>query len=226
MINTMYISMMVLFAILAIMIALAGPYLIMGIKIKIGKMKYKDNAGILLRVNKAGNIGKPVIIDLRATKVTIKEGGDKKDYPYSKTQIQQGTFFGMPYIILDVDDVKTSVGIYHHQCDTEGNPMYLEIANEKGEVVEKQPVLSSLKPSVTLPPTFFQALVGDTALTMALKDLLSGNKQLFYVLLGVAFAAAAGAYFGYELYSVGYPAIMAELASIKGMIAQVIGGGV
>ena len=226
MIDPVYITMMVVFGILALIIALAGPYVIMGIKIKIGKLKYKENAGILLRINKAGNIGRPIVIDLRSTKVTIKEGGDKKDYPYSRDQIQKGTFFSMPFIILDVDDVKTSVGIYHHQTDENGDGKYIAIKNDKGEIIETQPVLSELKPSITLPPTFFQALVGDTALTMALKDLLSGNKQLFYVLLGVAFAAAAGAYFGYELYSTAIPQILAELASIKELLTSAIGGGV
>lgn len=197
---------------------LAGKWLIIGIKLYIARFRYKDNAGILLLVNKAGAIGKLIPINLNAERYEIKmpKGQESKHFTYSKEQLQKGTFFGFPFIIMVDDDTKTTVGWYYHQSDPETHqPLYYD--------AEKQiPVLSPIKDSVSMPPSYFDALVSDHVLTMALKDFMASNSKIILIVSGGAIAAAAAAFFGFDMINTHMPAIMQQLQGISANTAEIL----
>lgn len=187
--------------------ALTFPYQLFALKIMIGKLKYKSNTGLIFMINKAGNFGFPYVVDMRQDTFKIKKDGVNQDYPITKNMVLQGTFFGLPYFIYDIDDVKTTVGLYYHSSDDKGNPLFYD----KTTV----PVLSAIKESVTLSPSFLEALVGDRALTEALKELFNKHKTLVYILGGLAIATAFNVYVIYEFQNVSLPEIMNILRSLQ-----------
>ena len=207
------------FALLVIIVfALAGKWAIVGLKVFIAKLKYKENAGFIFLVNKSGIIGFPHIIDLRKDRVTIKIQGKKQDYAYNVNQVQHGRMFGLPYIMYYVDDSKTSVGWYFHQSEANGNPMYYD------PETKQVPVLSPIKDSVSLTPSFFEAIVGDEALTLALRNHEKTNNLVKYLAIGSILAAGFAAYTGYEMISTHVPAFYALFTEIK--TACLVGGNV
>lgn len=197
-------------------IAISGQHGMFGIKVFFHKLKHKSNSGLLFLVNKAGNFGIPKLIDLSQETYTEKKSGLSKDWPINREQLKKGTFWGRPFIMYNVDDVKTNIGIYYHKCDKEGNPLFISDSNGKTTNI---PSLSPLAPSVSLSPSWLDALVGDKALTQALKQLFNKHRTLIYILGGIGIAVAFSTYVSYELTSVHIPAIMQEISSLKEAIS-------
>ena len=195
-------------------IAISGQHGMFGVKLFFHKMRHKSNSGLLFLVNKAGNFGIPKLVDLSQETYTEKKGGLSKDWPISREQLQKGTFWGKPFIMYNVDDVKTNIGIYYQKCDKEGKPLFHPYEDKKGNK-KIVPTLSPLAPSVSLSPSWLDALVGDKALTQALKQLFNKHRTLIYILGGIGIAVAFSAYVSYELTSTHIPAMMAELRELK-----------
>jgi hypothetical protein len=198
-------------------IILSGQYGLFGLRQALHKIKYKSNSGLIFLVNKSGNFGVPRLINLGDETFKTKVKGVSRDYPINNEQLQKGTFWGRPFIIYNIDDVKTNIGIYYQKCDSDGYPLFLEMEDEKGNT-KMIPNLSPLAPSISLSPTWLDALVGDRALTDALKQLFSKHKTLLYILGGIAIATAFNVYVAYELSSAHIPAMLSELRGIKELI--------
>jgi hypothetical protein len=182
--------------ILFLLIIFSGKWFFFGLKDFFAKSKLKSHHGYLFLMDKANNMGLPKIIDLRKDKYSETLDGlkDGATYPYSSDDLMKGTFLGRPYLIKGYDDAKTSIGMYYQESDKDGKPLFW--LSPEGKTVPK---LSELKPSVSLSPGFFTALVGDHALTQALKDLMQKNSTLLYLLLGIGAGIIA---IGFLLYNI------------------------
>lgn len=204
--------------IFALLFLLSMPYGVLGLKLWFAKMRWKKDTGLLLLFNKAGVISKIVPINLQGDKYTLKgKGGqEQRDYTYSRDQIMKGTFLGFPYIMMDADDTKTTVGMYYQQSHPETHePLFYD---EQKTV----PVLSPIKDSVSLSPSYFQALVGDHTLTMALKDFLAKNKQIIMIAGVGVIAAGAAAFFAFDIISTHVPEILKQIAAANDKLTQIL----
>jgi hypothetical protein len=173
-------------------------------------------------VDKGGNLGIPKIIDLRKDKYSEKVDGlkDGATYPYSTDDLMKGTFLGRSYLIKAYDDAKTSIGFCYQESDINGNPLYNVLAD--GTRIKK---ITELKPSVTLSPGFFTALVGDHALTQALRELLQKNSVLLLVLLGIGVGIVAIGFVLYSMYSQSLPEILVAVNNLANMCTTTVVGG-
>ena len=196
--------------ILFFLIIFSGKWFFFGLKDWLKKSKLKSHHGYMFLMDKANNMGLPKIIDLRKDKYSEKKDGvkDGATYPYSSDDCMKGTFLGRPYLIKGYDDAKTSIGMYYQESDTDGNPLFITLPDGS-----QKPMLSEIKPSVSLSPGFFTALVGDYALTQALKELLNSNKITFLLLIGVGIGILACGFLGYTIYSDSLPEILAAIKS-------------
>ena len=197
---------------LFIVIVLSGKWFFFGLKDFVKRMKYKSHHGYMLLVDKGGNIGIPKIIDLTKDKYSENDGKvkDGRVWPFSTDDVMKGSFMGRPFLIKSFDDAKTSIGLYFQESDKEGNPLYTILAD--GSRIRK---ISEIKPSVSLSPGFFMALVGDHALTQALKELLQKNGMLLLVLLGVGIGVIVSGFISYTIYSDSVPKILEAIAASR-----------
>lgn len=197
---------------------LSMPYGMLGLKLWFAKIRWKKDTGLLLLFNKAGVISKIVPINLQKDKYTIKgkSGQEQKDYTYSREQVMKGTFLGFPFIMMDADDTKTTVGMYYQQSDPQTHePLFYDAD-------KTIPVLSPIKDSVSMSPAYFQALVGDHTLTMALKDFMAKNTQIIMIAGVGVIAAGAAAYFAFDIVSTHVPEILKQIAATNDKLTQIL----
>ena len=96
---------------LVIAIAMAWPFFIFGIKLKIAKMKYKGNTGLLMIRSKSNNFSLPIPIDISEDQVEFKKGGIKRPFVFNREQLSGTRYLNLPFNIVDEDDTKTNIGI-------------------------------------------------------------------------------------------------------------------
>ena len=217
---TLYYTMLGISTLLVVLFVFAGPFAFFGIKLFIKRRTLGDNIGLIFFNNKSNNLRIPKIIDLRKETFTLKINKEKRDYPINREAMQGSRFFGCPFCIFNEDDVKTTLGFYYQHCDEKGEPLFYK--SQDGTTI---PVLSPVKPSVSLSPSFLDVLVNDRALTQALKELFSNNKKVFMLLIGIGLAIAFNAYVSYELLSNHIPAITSSLQSLASAIEALKAGG-
>lgn len=172
------------------LISMAGPYLWFGIKLQRAKSKLgASNVGLMFLRNKSNNFSLPAIIDLQNFKFTRKKSDNTETYLYARDQLKDGKFFGFPYCIFDDDDNKTSVGLYYAHTNADGSPAYEDVIvgydENKKPVIRKKPVITPIKPAVTLPPEFYKSILDGEKMSKSIKDFLDKYQNLFYILLGI-----------------------------------------
>lgn len=101
-----------------ILILISFKWIILGLKVMFAKMRFKENAGFVLFLNKTGNIGRIMSCDISRSTVKVK----KQIYPMPA--VIRGTIFGLPYVFLNTDDVTRSAGIYYPSTTDSGEPLY------------------------------------------------------------------------------------------------------
>jgi len=169
--------------------------------------------GLLFIKDKTNNIGHPRIINTNNSEHNYKG----KTYVINSRQLEDGgRFFGLPYVIVDSEDSKTTIGLYYVQCDPEGNELRVTQNYKLGKknIVEETPMLRRIKPSVTLTPEVLKALVTSKSLTNVIVELFNKHKTQLYLGIGIAAGVVASAYFSYEVYSNLLPAISNSLEKI------------
>ncbi len=174
---------------LAVIIALCGQFIGFALKFAIAKIRYKQEFGLIFYRNIGSNFTFPKIVSLKKNNVQDKDGL----HPYSRDQFRDGTFWGKPFMFVDSDDVKTSYGLYKHQTDEEGHPLFYAIKDEQNKILNV-PVLDAVKTSVSISPELLKTAFSAAALSQALKDFMKKN-QLLLILCGAAALFAFGALF-------------------------------
>lgn len=214
------ISLLSIIVVFIALFLLTLPFLVGGLRIMLGKFKLKQNAGLIFLRSKSGNFAFPLVCDTSKNEFVLKKDKEELTYPISRTQFEDnGTFFGMPYVMYDVEDAKNSLGLYYQASDKEGQPLYRTIRDISGEEYS-EPVLSKVKSAITLPPSLIKALIGEQALTKALKDLFANHQILLYIVIGNIAVAGIGVYMLYELTSTSIPNIINTLTTILGIVGS------
>lgn len=201
---------MVILALIGLLL-LTFPYVFGGLRIMLGKFKYKSNTGLVFLRSKSGNFPMPYPCDLTSSKFTIKLAKAEHTFPITREMFREsGNFFGLPFIMFDVEDAKNTIGLYYQQSDEQGEPLLDGRTNE--------PYLSKVKPAVTLPPSIIKALIGEQALTQALKELFEKNQILLYILIGNIIVSGIAVFLLYEYTSTTVPNIENQLQTIIGLV--------
>ena len=189
---------------LMLLLVVTLPYTLAGLRVFLGKLRYKQNTGLIFLRSKAGNIPMPIPCDLTSNQFKIKLNKTENTYPLHRSHFDTGgTFFGHPYIIYDIEDCKNTIGLHYETSDENGNPT--------GKI-------TPIKSAVTLSPSIIKALIGEQALSQALKELFEKNQLLIYMLIGNIAVAGIGAYLAYDTYATLLPSIEDKLTTIIGMI--------
>lgn len=210
MINT-YLAVYAIAIVLLIAIALSGKFFFFGLHFGLKKLMYKGNLGLVFYRSIGNNFVLPKMIDLRKTEMK----DDKKIHPYTRQQFKEGLFFGCPYIISDVEDIKTTYGLYKHQCDpTTGEALYWK--TPEGENIA--PVLDAIKTSVTVSPSLLKTAYSAAALGEAIRDFLKKNQTLLIVAGVAALMAGIAAYFAYSNNGALYNVCTVGLNDLKGRL--------
>jgi hypothetical protein len=198
-------------AMLAIMaIVLSGKYFLFGLKLIFLKARYKGNVGLIFYRSVGNNFGLPKIVPLTDTKIQT----NKVLHPFTREQFSQGLFFGMPFIFSDVEDVKTTYGLYKHQCDEKGEPLYWRDAEQKPIA----PVLDAVKTSVSISPTLLRTAYSASALGEAINEFLNKNRLLLILCGGALLAGVIAAFFGYANNEQLYNVCTVAVEDLKGRI--------
>lgn len=201
---------------LMLILLLAFPYVVGGLRVVLGKIKYKQNAGLIFLQSQANNFSFPYVCDTRSKTFDIKIEKEEYKFPLSRDLFQDnGTFFGMPYAMFPVEDCKNAIGLYYQESDENGEPLYY--TNADG--VPIIPRLSKVKTGVSLRPNLIKAIVGDMALTEALAKLFKDNQLAFYLIIGNILVSAVSVYFLYDLTSTTLPNITGSLQTIIGILS-------
>jgi len=207
---------------LFIIVGLGGKFTLFAVTLAFKRFLYKGQVGLIFYRGIGNTFGLPVIVDLRETRRETSQ----KLHPFSREQFRDGTFFGCPYILCDVEDIKTSVGLYinkakksendiidvnkltanqiitlfKQQCDEEGRDIAhtcVRHTEDGQEVKYYTPVLDTIKTSNSLDPELLKKSYSATALSHAL-DLFLKKHQLLMILIGGAIVLSLiGAYFAY-----------------------------
>ncbi len=194
---------------LILFIALSGQWFWFGIKYKIHKLKRGSNAGLFFVMNKDKNFGLPINIDLTEDSVEFGDKHNRKIHQYSDDQIAGFRFFGMPCVLADSNDTKTSVGIHYHQTNDNGEPQYQE---------DGSPTIGIMKPSRSLRPSAIKALIDSRAITQAIGQLFSKYQTQIYLLMGIGIAIGLGGFFLYDIKTTGLPDQTAKIEAIKASV--------
>jgi len=204
----LYIIYTITFVILAalILFVLAGKYILIGLKVFWAKLLYKENAGFVLFINRSGKILTPKVINLSKSVFEYK----KKTYPLATGKID-GDIFGLPFLFINTDDTTRNAGIYYPITDNDGNQVFYE--DITGNVILDKdnnpiPKYGTNKQGAVLDPEFLRSIILDQALTTALKDLFSKQKNLMILLIVAAGASVAAAYFGFDFTQNQLPQLM------------------
>lgn len=193
------------------------PFIVGGFRIILGKLKYRKDAGLIFLNSQSGNFSFPYVCDLRVNKFEISINKKKYTFPIKRELFHEnGTFFGMPYVMYPVEDCKNSIGLYYHESDENGEPLYY--LNDNKQPI--MPKLTKIKNAVSFPPSLIEALVGEEALTEALSKLFKDNQMFFYLIIGNIIVAGISVYFMYELTSTAIPNIESLLQQIIGLVSK------
>lgn len=172
-----------------------------GVSLFFKKSSLKQNLGFLFLRDSGNNFDLPHIIDLREEK---KEEKDEESWIYARQQLMGASFFGKPFVMFDNDDNKTSLGLYFHATDEDAEPMYH--ANAEGELYTNQdgnnmPMLTQIKPAVSLPPSLFRSVVTQEVfknLKKYIKDFVGKYKYVLLIVMGIGIGIGILIYFAYN----------------------------
>jgi hypothetical protein len=194
------------FILMVLPIAIAFPYVLYGIKRFFMNWKAKGAVGHVILRNIDGSLSFPILANLKTNELNY---GEKKII-LTKEMFSNGSrMWGLPFVILDHDDVVCTVGFHFEK------PVFESQGEDKPPklVGYKQTIL---KNSEQVSPELIKAFVAEKAMLQALKAFLDQNK-LTLILVGASIGAGAfSAFFGYEIISQHVPAILSKLDTIIG----------
>ena len=215
-VKTLTITLICVFVVLCVALYIlyqAWPYVLFALRLgrKINKWGY-NNVGFMFLRNKSNNFNFPELIDLRQTKKERHIGDKIETFVYSREQLENGKFFGFPYVIFDDDDNKTSIGLYYHQSDENGNPLFEDVlvgfSEKKEPILRKRPLLTTFKPAVTMPPSFYRVIIDGERMTKALVDFFEKYRVIIYCVLGVGVLVIAVGGIAYYIYNKQIPQVI------------------
>jgi len=178
---------------LIIVMAMSFKWILFGLTITFKRFQSKNNTGLYFLRSKSGNFTLPKVVDLNKNEETFKVAGKDVVLPINREDFAQtGLFFGMPYKMSNVEDLKTSIGLHYTSTDEKGNVIY----NADGT-----PAISVIKNSVSVSGAMIKALIDEKALTDALKDFLQKNQLILILIVANIIVAGVTAYFSYEMMS-------------------------
>jgi len=92
-----------------VVFAMTGKWVKFAIQMQIHKKKWGEgNVGLIIPRSMGNNLGMPSFIRLDNNVTQTNE----ETNIYSREQFTEGTMYGLPYIIADAQDTKTSYGLY------------------------------------------------------------------------------------------------------------------
>lgn len=202
----------VVYALLGISLIFIPVYkwLTFGWKLFIKGTLKKGKVALLFIKDKSNNIGFPRIVNINREEYNI---GNKK-YLLNENFLGEGRFFGFPYFIFTSNDSKTSAGWYFHKTDEEGIPLF----KKNGEKI-----ITPIKPSVSLPPEIFEAIVTSEHLTSKIKELFKKHQVTLYILLGIGGLLLVSVYLNYQVYSEKIPEILEVMKNNQELIKNMGG---
>jgi len=189
---------------------ISGAWVFFGIRLRFKRMRLKTNTGLLFLKNKAGNFGLPEIVDLREKTFTKTINKNEKDWILSEEGFRNGTFFGLPFCIMDMDDTLTTAGIYYQE----------NVYDEKKKTPVPTGNITPYKPSYLVDPS----LIKQVAINQKLDNFLKKIKQdrtVWAIIVGCAILAGAGALFGYDIINNHIPLINSNLEEIKSLLGAI-----
>lgn len=96
--------------ILCMVFVVTGKWVKFALQARFYKKRWGEgNVGLVLVRGMGNNIGIPSFVQLDNN---VKQTKDETNI-YQREQFVDGTMFGLPYIIVDSQDTKTSIGLYH-----------------------------------------------------------------------------------------------------------------
>ena len=196
--------------ILLVAVAMSGKFFMFGLKLMVLRSFHKGNVGLIFYRSVGNNFGLPKIVPLTDTKIQT----NKTLHPFTREQFSQGLFFGIPFIFCDIEDVKTTYGLYKHQSDEKGEPLYWRDAENKPIA----PVLDAVKTSVSISPTLLRTAYSASALGEAINEFLNKNKLLLMLAGGALLAGVIAAFFGYSNNEQLYNVCTVALDDLKGRL--------
>jgi hypothetical protein len=187
-------------------LAISFPYVVYGIKRFFMNWKTRGAMGQVILRNLDGSLSFPLLANLKTNELKV----GNKLFTLTKEMFSSGArMWGLPFVILDHDDVMCTVG-FHFQ-----RPVF----ESQGEDVPPKLVgyqQTIIKNSEQVSPELIKAFVAEKAMLQALKAFLDQNK-LTLILVGASIGAGAiAAFFGYEIVSQHVPAILSKLDVIIG----------
>lgn len=220
-----YLTLFVIAAVTAILlfgfVLISLPYSALGVLIKLKNIVTKKNTGLIALINKSGSIGQIVPVDLRKDSEEIKVGQEKHIYPLQDDHFSGMKMFGLPIAFFHAGDSKTNVGIYYHQCDEEGEPVFLSVSDGKGKSISI-PYLSPHANSISLNSSAIGAVIMGKALSEAIGKIFMQYKTQIYILGGIGAGIAICAYFTYQMKTVDLPLVLAKLNEISAVCQAVV----
>lgn len=185
------------FAGFVLLFILSMKFMILGLRVFIGKLRYGGNAGFVIFQNKRGDFYKFTVVNIGNNTYTTKD----RTYILDKYMVQGGLWFGLPFALIPDNDIMTSAGIYYPVLNDDGEQEFIKDSHDNliyDDFGDPIPKLSPTKRGAVLAPSLLTAIIKDEALTSALKDLFGKSNMILYAAAGALFASAIAAYFAYD----------------------------
>ena len=197
---------------LLLIFGVTSRWIFFGLKLFFLKRRYHNNIGLLFLRSIGTNFTFPRIVPLDKQIKT-----DKKEIrTFTRDMFKDGTFWNIPFMFMDVDDMKTTLGIYKIQCDPQGNPLHYAIntpeslktayaqahpeskEQDYGVITTRIPMLEPVKESVTVSPELLKTAFSAAALAGALEEFLRKYTWILYLAGAAALFAAIAAYLAFN----------------------------
>ena len=165
---------------LIVMLALAMPFFIWGLKIFWGKLRYKSNASFLWIRSRKNNFTLPYVFDNSKESAKIKIGREVLTFPIKRDDVSKLTFIGMPLFIRDIEDATNEIGLVYRTKDG-------------GYAVVKEPDY--------IHSDEMEIILNNQKLMSTVKTLLDNYQFLFMIVIGLLIAVLFNVYVSWELLS-------------------------
>lgn len=179
-------NMLAIIVILMTIFILTAKYIVWGFKIILGKIRFKEEAGLLLIRGKNNNFGLPLVINQGVEAVVVKISGRKLTFPITRKDKPEVTLLGMPLYIRDIEDASHDIGLVYSTPDP---------ADEKKEL------LSFVKSPYFIGSEEHQIVIDNAKLNNTVKTLLDNYQIVFYIVVGLIIVSLFNAYASWEIVS-------------------------